>query len=248
MAHMKETEFEDRINAILSADTLKGLRRVALRVFRQMGIKRIAYVYSVSGHPDSFYIDQIGFPKSIETGYFRSTHHLDDPFPRIARKMAFPVLWSRYNELNNLSKRHKTYIKSMRAAEIGDGLSVSAFGPNGRDGYFALGYGHYDVSISDRELAHMQLICQTVHNVLCELTHHLDEETLDLSHREAQVLFWLVRGKSNSVTASILGVSPHTVDTLCKRVFKKLGVHDRVSAAIVGLRTATIPHNASGNV
>ena len=45
----------------------------------------------------------------------------------------------------------------------------------------------------------------------------------------------MARGKSNGVIAEILGISDHTVDTLVRRVFAKLGVGDRISAAIKGI-------------
>jgi hypothetical protein len=42
----------------------------------------------------------------------------------------------------------------------------------------------------------------------------------------------LVMGKSNGDSGDILGVSPHTVDTLVRRVFAKLGVTNCNSAAL----------------
>ena len=43
---------------------------------------------------------------------------------------------------------------------------------------------------------------------------------------------WIARGKSYGVIADILDVSRHTVDTLVRRIFEKLGVTDRTTAAI----------------
>jgi LuxR family transcriptional regulator/LuxR family quorum-sensing system transcriptional regulator CciR len=54
----------------------------------------------------------------------------------------------------------------------------------------------------------------------------------NLTRRELDVLGWVVRGKSNSVIAELLGISEHTVDTLMRRVYRKLGVGDRTSAAL----------------
>lgn len=239
-------EFAERIDAVLSAKTVSQLRRISFRVFRAMGFRRMAYVHSVAGHPEHFFIDQVGFSQGFATRYTASRHQLDDPFPTIARRSAVPVLWSRFGRHPNLAKRHKQYLADLRDAETGDGVSVSVSGPSGKDGYFALGYGCYGPAPSDRELAELQLICQAIHNCLCDLTRHSEEKPIALSNREAQVLHWISRGKANSVIAEILGISRHTVDTLSKRIFAKLGVNDRVSAAVLGLKTGMVPHNASG--
>jgi len=69
----------------------------------------------------------------------------------------------------------------------------------------------------------------------CELTANKLIEQFDLSPRETEVLGWVAQGKSNSVIADILELSPHTVDTLIRRIFDKLAVNDRTSAALLGV-------------
>ena len=56
-----------------------------------------------------------------------------------------------------------------------------------------------------------------------------------LSAREAEVLTWAARGKSNAAIGEILGISAHTVDAHLRRIYLKLGVFDRISAALRGL-------------
>ncbi len=51
-----------------------------------------------------------------------------------------------------------------------------------------------------------------------------------LTPREAEVLGWVARGKTNKQVAAILGVSPHTIRTQLERVFEKLDVHTRTAA------------------
>jgi DNA-binding CsgD family transcriptional regulator len=55
--------------------------------------------------------------------------------------------------------------------------------------------------------------------------------SLRLSKREAEVLIWLARGKTNADIGAILGVSPLTVRTHLERIFRKLGVETRTAAA-----------------
>jgi DNA-binding CsgD family transcriptional regulator len=61
--------------------------------------------------------------------------------------------------------------------------------------------------------------------------------SLKLTPREAEVLFWISRGKSNHDIGVILGAK---IGTICKHVehiFAKLNVENRTSAAVVALET-----------
>jgi LuxR family transcriptional regulator/LuxR family quorum-sensing system transcriptional regulator CciR len=69
----------------------------------------------------------------------------------------------------------------------------------------------------------------------CELTQDRQERPEALSPREIEILYWIARGKSSSVIAEILGISTHTVDTITRRIYAKLGVNDRTTAALRGV-------------
>jgi PAS domain S-box-containing protein len=58
----------------------------------------------------------------------------------------------------------------------------------------------------------------------------------DLSQRETQVLHLLTKGHSNTQIASRLGISPHTVKSHVINIFNKLGVNDRIQAAVVATK------------
>jgi DNA-binding NarL/FixJ family response regulator len=57
-----------------------------------------------------------------------------------------------------------------------------------------------------------------------------------LTGREAEVLFWLSRGKSNRDIAEILGISVRTADKHLEHVYTKIGVESRSAAAAVSVR------------
>jgi DNA-binding response OmpR family regulator/DNA-binding CsgD family transcriptional regulator len=52
-----------------------------------------------------------------------------------------------------------------------------------------------------------------------------------LTAREAEVLYWVVKGKINRDIADIVGASPATVKKHLERIFSKLGVETRTAAA-----------------
>ncbi|MBL0354615.1 MAG: response regulator transcription factor [Dechloromonas sp.] len=56
-----------------------------------------------------------------------------------------------------------------------------------------------------------------------------------LTQREAEVLYWVVQGKTSNDIGDILGNSPRTVNKHLEHVFEKLGVETRTSAANMAL-------------
>lgn len=57
-----------------------------------------------------------------------------------------------------------------------------------------------------------------------------------LTAREAEVLYWVVKGKINRDIGDILGASPATVKKHLERIFAKLGVETRTAAAAMALQ------------
>jgi DNA-binding CsgD family transcriptional regulator len=66
--------------------------------------------------------------------------------------------------------------------------------------------------------------------------------TLGLSEREAEVLYWVAAGKSGPVISTILGIRHDTVRAHLKKIFSKLGVENRLSAALQALQVLRSGH------
>ncbi len=60
--------------------------------------------------------------------------------------------------------------------------------------------------------------------------------TASLTPREAEVLSWVAKGKTNRDVGDILGLSPRTVNKHLEHVFEKLGVETRAAAAALASR------------
>ncbi|SAI69370.1 two component response regulator [Bordetella ansorpii] len=67
-------------------------------------------------------------------------------------------------------------------------------------------------------------------------------ETYRLTVREAEVLSWLAKGKTNRDISEILGMSPRTVNKHLEHIYVKLGVETRAAATALAL---THLHRAS---
>jgi len=78
---------------------------------------------------------------------------------------------------------------------------------------------------------------------LLVMSESSDESTIEalglafkLTAREAEVLYWVVQGKTNRDIGEILGTSPRTVHKHLEHVFEKLGVETRTAAAALALQ------------
>ena len=62
----------------------------------------------------------------------------------------------------------------------------------------------------------------------------------NLTRRESQVLHLMAKGHSNPQIASRLGISSHTVKSHVIHIFNKLGVNDRIQAAVAATKRQII--------
>ena len=63
-------------------------------------------------------------------------------------------------------------------------------------------------------------------------------QAFSLTTREAEVLYWVIQGKTNRDIGDILGASPATVKKHLERVYGKLGVETRTAAASLAMSRA----------
>ncbi|MDD2738688.1 MAG: response regulator transcription factor [Methylomonas lenta] len=62
-------------------------------------------------------------------------------------------------------------------------------------------------------------------------------ERLKLTFREAEILMWIARGKTNKEIGIILSTSPRTVNKHLEHIFEKLGVSTRAAAVAMVLKS-----------
>lgn len=68
-------------------------------------------------------------------------------------------------------------------------------------------------------------------------------QSLALTMREGEVLYWVMRGKTNRDIGDILGVSHRTVNKHMEHLFEKLGVETRTAAAAVAMQRLKLSPN-----
>jgi len=89
--------------------------------------------------------------------------------------------------------------------------------------------------------------CQNSGEYLLVLEKHSGEWDIDsvrnslgLTFREAEILMWISRGKTNKEAGIILGSSPRTINKHLEHIFEKLGVVTRAAAVSIVLQRASI--------
>lgn len=174
-----------------------------------------------------------GFPEEWVARYEREFVDVD-PIPKRALTAVQSFYWSEAAQFEDLSPEEDNYLKELERANLGDGLAIPVFGPLGRNGYVGLGFGCDGTRPGVQISLLLRTACQLGHQEYCRLLFKELSGDVQLSAREIEILTWVSRGKSNAVIAQILGISGHTVDTHLRRAFGKLGVQDRVTAALRG--------------
>jgi DNA-binding CsgD family transcriptional regulator len=117
----------------------------------------------------------------------------------------------------------------------------------GRDGYTTLSFNRDKMDFSEEE----RLILHNIRPHIVQAYKNAEAygkarqafgvlesanqtaKTPCLTFREEDVLSWVAQGKSNGEVAKILNIAPGTVKIHLERIYHKLGVNNRTSAALL---------------
>ncbi|MFL4471420.1 LuxR family transcriptional regulator [Tateyamaria armeniaca] len=218
-----------------------ALWQLMLDYYHAHGIDKVSYHHLSADlqAPQSVTVNTDGFSRDWVCQYIERKLFLVDPITELAQSVTRPFEWSDVGHLMRLSPEQKAYLITMHDAGVGEGFAFQVFGPGLRNGYVGLGVARPQDMPSPALVLDFQIIAQAGHMKYCELNPP-ETPRGGLSPRERQILRWIARGKSNAIIADILELSPHTVDTLVRRIFVKLGVADRTTAAIQGVGAGLI--------
>ncbi|MBC2779186.1 LuxR family transcriptional regulator [Parasphingopyxis marina] len=176
-----------------------------------------------------------GYPEELVLRYLSTDMWDNDAVPRYARSHPKPFFWFDVQKEMSLTEKQKGAIAEFAALGVRNGLAIPVFGPNGRNGCVSVAIADDGRRLTDPEIAEFQAVSQMAHQRFCELLEDRVQEPITLSPRETEILTWVARGKSNNVIGEILGISANTVDTHLRRIYEKLEVSDRTTAAIRGI-------------
>lgn len=232
-------EFSRRLQAIGESEAVVPLRRATLHALELFGVTKAYYVAPLTKDARvGRIVTNVGLPWSWERQY-RARLHRIDPLPRIAMARLTAVYWPDGIADEKLSKKEVRYLEIAKRSGLGRGVAVASFGPNGRSGFLGAILDDEAPTPNGEALMRFHAIGQVSLQCYCRLVP-VSETLVALSNRELEVLHWMGQGKSNSVIADILEISPSSVDVYARRIFAKLKVSDRTMAAVKALSLGLI--------
>ncbi|QUL37553.1 LuxR family transcriptional regulator [Erythrobacter sp. JK5] len=206
---------------------------------QNLGVIRASYHMSPAFysqvHPETriFYY---GFSEELIKLYDDPAFRKHDPIPDAVMQSGRPRTWRRILADTELNEKQRQFVKL--AGELGmlDGFSVPLFGPNGRESYSTFDIGRRIEASDEQLLQTLMGIGQIAHVRICTIVRDRFMRQVDLSPRELEVLRWAASAKSVADIATIVGLSNATVDTYMRRVYAKLGAHNKIEAVTIALR------------
>jgi DNA-binding CsgD family transcriptional regulator len=223
------------LRRISDCPSLPLIWRHMTRYFRRHGFSASSYyiIRSGSNLPAAVPL-QDGYSHEEIEAYLSFDFQRLDIVPRVALAAGVPVRWTDAWATTQTTPEERAFVEAMRAVAFSDGYTLPCYGPNGRNAVVTIRRGSRETD-APALLTQMHFVAQAAHLRICAL--FADEVALDrqLSSREKEILDWVARGKSNTVIADILEISPGTVDTYMRRIYEKLEVSDRTSAAVKGV-------------
>lgn len=232
-------EFSRCLQAIGTAEDVVAVRRAAYAALNLFGIVKVYYVAPIPGdtrvQPT---ITNVGLPWSWEKQY-RARLYQIDPLPALAKQRLQPFVWPDDIADEKLTRKQERYLAIASQYGAARGVGIACFGPDGRSGFMGAILPD-DAEKPDQEaLLRLHSVGQMSIQRYCKLVPAVISVP-NLSNRELEVLHWMGQGKSNSVIADILGISSSSVDVYVRRVFAKLEVSDRTTAAVKALSLGLI--------
>lgn len=181
----------------------------------------------------TFAIDAMAYPAALPehldraayAGLFEHTLLVD---LAVARDIAFS--WEAVRGAEALANRSLDAFDARFPASFKRLVFSPAVAGNGDVGLFMFLKREARSAPGADALADLEFHCQYVYRRFTALTRRAEE--VKLSPRESEIARQIALGKSNRAIAAELGVSANTVDTLVRRIFSKLGVDNRVEAAL----------------
>lgn len=228
---------EERILAgIAKAWNLETLWRPLVAFMGKMGFGGIAYyrLHTESHLPVAIPLSE-GFPRALLDTYASFDFQRLDVVPRAALAGGRPVSWLQIWQTMQLTPAERELYCALDASGMQDGYALPCYGPEGRNAVISIGLMDAGADLSGAAISRLHYVAEAAHLRVCTLFS--GHETLDrrLSNREREILDWVARGKSNAAIAEILEIAPGTVDTYIRRIYEKLDVSDRTSAAVKGV-------------
>jgi DNA-binding CsgD family transcriptional regulator len=234
---------QDAPLGIESWQTLPDILGALESALKSFGVKAACYFMTAPFHSQvsiKSTVFHFGFPEPTMSEWLASETFANDPVPDFVAKRGEVMTWAEVTAQVTIPKAQQHFMKLLFDHGLRDSIIVPLFGPNQRD---SIAICMFSEPVGDKSNDQIRNIVRTLrgaHYRICLLVIRDHMRKIKLSKRESEVLHWMARGKSNPEIAIIIGISAETVDTYVRRLYPKLGVHDRVTAVAEGIARGLI--------
>ena len=225
------------IRQIATAASEEDVLAIARAFYRTQGFAALSYARPSRDNPGRSEVSAFGFPEGFVADYRDGLAEFD-PLPGLAARAGRPVRILEIVE-GRLSANQQLFVDTAREHGLTDGFLLPTFGPRQHIVVFSITMAEHEDRIAHADLPILHSVAQAAHLRIDQLASE-DVARPHLAPREITILHWIARGKSNEEIAMILGNKRPTIATHIKRIFAKLDVSDRASAAVKGLKFGLI--------
>ncbi len=219
----------DLLLALRQAAESYGFDRVILSVIVDPELPQDCHGRGVLNH----------FPADFRAYYATNDCVRYDPILKAALKRKRAFAWEQLEAAPYLTARQVTFMATLKAYHLHQGVAVPLRITGTLNGIAAFARSKPITSETTPPLPALQTLGETVYEAYRAL-HRTDAslttERAPLSVKECDVLTWVARGKTDDEIAEILSISPNTVDSHMRNIYRKLNAHNRVTAVVAGIR------------
>jgi DNA-binding CsgD family transcriptional regulator len=173
------------------------------------------------------------YPEDWMRHYVASGYEEQDPVRQWVVTADRPFTWRDPVRARTLSRVQQDVLAQAEDAGLKDGVGIPLRGAHGALAGIGAASSSGQLELTAPTLSRANLLAQQFY--VAYLLQHATRPALEpviLSVHEREVLKWTAEGKSKREIADILGVSRHTVDYHCRRLFERLDVPN-VTAALM---------------
>jgi LuxR family quorum sensing-dependent transcriptional regulator len=238
---MDALECIDRfIVEIDKAQNLPEVHIILRAEIERLGFQEFSYqlLWPPEGPRRPLYVTN--YPTGWTERYIEEQHISHDLVSRNSAKTKLPFLWKDIPNLRNMTDRQRIVFNE--SAEFGghrNGGTIPIHGPGRARALFAVRN-----DMSDDEFAKLFMTRRHELHLLATYAHErllkiglfdTPAPSLKLTPREIEVLTWSARGKTSLDIGDILSITENTVNEHIDNACKKMGVSNRVHAAVTAV-------------
>lgn len=178
------------------------------------------------------------FPADFRAYYATHDCIRYDPILKAALKRRRAFAWEQLEAAPYLTARQVEFMATLKTFHLHQGVAVPLRVTGTLNGIAAFARSRPNTSEATpvEALERLGYAVYEAYRTIHRQEASLATERAALSVKERDILNWVAGGKTDDEIAEILAISPNTVDSHMRNIYRKLKAHNRVTAVVAGIR------------